>query len=149
MANESFSILLAEDDPGHATLVQRNLRRAGVVNEIVAVSDGQEALDFLFRRGAHAAREPEQRVLALLDINMPRVDGIEVLRQLRSREETASLPVIMLTTTDDPRDINRCYELGCNVYVTKPVTHEAFLEAIRSLGLFLQVVRVPRPRHAS
>jgi CheY-like chemotaxis protein len=79
----------------------------------------------------------------LLDIKMPRLDGIEVLRQLRADPRTARLPIIMLTTTDDPREIQRCYELGCNVYITKPVDYQAFVEAIKRLGLFLQVVKVP------
>ena len=83
-------------------------------------------------------------MLLLLDIKMPRVDGVEVLRQVRADPKTATLPVIMLTTTDDPREIDRCYQLGCNVYVTKPVDYQAFVEAIKRLGLFLQVVAVPR-----
>jgi CheY-like chemotaxis protein len=81
--------------------------------------------------------------LLLLDIKMPRVDGVEVLRQLKSDSQTALVPVIMLTTTDDPREIQRCYELGCSVYITKPVDYQAFVEAINRLGLFLQVVRLP------
>ena len=84
-----------------------------------------------------------QSILLLLDIKMPRVDGIEVLRQLKSDPQTASIPVIMLTTTDDPREVQRCYELGCSVYITKPVDYQAFVEAINRLGLFLQVVRIP------
>jgi CheY-like chemotaxis protein len=82
-------------------------------------------------------------MLLLLDIKMPRVDGVEVLRQLKSDSQTALVPVIMLTTTDDPREIQRCYELGCSVYITKPVDYQAFVEAINRLGLFLQVVRIP------
>ena len=84
-----------------------------------------------------------QPILLLLDIKMPRVDGIEVLRQLKADPETAMIPVIMLTTTDDPREVKRCYELGCSVYITKPVDYQAFVEAINRLGLFLQVVRIP------
>jgi CheY-like chemotaxis protein len=79
-----------------------------------------------------------------LDIKMPRVDGVEVLRQLKSDPRTATMPVIILTTTDDPREVRRCYQLGCNVYITKPVEYPAFVEAIKRLGLFLQVVKVPR-----
>jgi len=143
MAIEPLLIVLAEDDDGHASLVQRNLERAGLANGLHRLRDGQEALDFLRGEGDHAGRNPNQPVLVLLDIKMPRVDGVEVLRQLKADPRTALIPVIMLTTTDDPREIQRCYELGCSVYVTKPVDYQGFVEAIKRLGLFLQVVRVP------
>jgi CheY-like chemotaxis protein len=144
MTAEPLVILMAEDDEGHATLTQRNLKRSGVVNEIVHVKDGRAALDFVRREGAYAGRDPNGPLLVLLDINMPRVDGVEVLRQLKADERTAQVPVIMLTTTDDPREIQHCYELGCSVYVTKPVVYDEFTEAVRRLGLFLAIVRVPR-----
>lgn len=144
MNTKPLHIVLAEDDDGHATLVQRNLERAGLVNGFQRFKDGQEALDFLRGEGAYAGQVLAHPPLVLLDIKMPRVDGIEVLRQLRSDPRTAMVPVIMLTTTDDPREIERCYQLGCNVYVTKPVDYQAFVEAIKRLGLFLQVVAVPR-----
>ena len=143
MAIEPLLIVLAEDDDGHASLVQRNLERAGLANGLHRLRDGQEALDFLRGEGDYAGRNPNQPVLVLLDIKMPRVDGVEVLRQLKADPRTALIPVIMLTTTDDPREIQRCYELGCSVYVTKPVDYQGFVEAIKRLGLFLQVVRVP------
>jgi CheY-like chemotaxis protein len=143
MATEPILIVLAEDDDGHASLVQRNLERAGLTNSLQRLNDGQEALDFLRGEGAYAGRNSNQSVLLLLDIKMPRVDGVEVLRQLQSDPRTALIPVIMLTTTDDPREIQRCYELGCSVYITKPVEYQRFVEAIKRLGLFLQVVRVP------
>jgi len=143
MAIEPLMIVLAEDDDGHAKLVQRNLERAGLVNGLQRLKDGQEALDFLRAEGDYAGRNANQSVLLLLDIKMPRVDGVEVLRQTKADPRTALIPVIMLTTTDDPREIQRCYELGCSVYITKPVDNQEFVEAIRRLGLFLQVVRVP------
>ncbi len=143
MQTQPLVVLLAEDDDGHAELVQRNLARSGIVNRIVRARDGQEALDYVFRRGAYAERSEPQQLLLLLDINMPRVDGVEVLTQIKGSEATASMPTIMLTTTDDPREIRRCYEKGCNVYVTKPVDYSAFVEAIRRLGLLLQIVKVP------
>ena len=144
MATEPMTLILAEDDDGHASLVQRNLRRAGFVNELIHVKDGQEALDYIHGRGR--SRRPDDRrfVLLLLDINMPRVDGVEVLRRIKADPATSTIPVIMLTTTDDPREVERCYELGCSVYLTKPVEYEGFIEAINRLGLFLQVVKVPR-----
>jgi CheY-like chemotaxis protein len=144
MATVPINIVLAEDDEGHATLIQRNLERVGLVNRFTWVKDGQEALDFLFAEGPYAGRPAAETTLLLLDINMPRVDGVEVLRRLKADPRTAGLPVIVLTTTDDPREIERCYRLGCNVYVTKPVEYPAFIEAIKRLGLFLQVVQVPR-----
>lgn len=136
-------ILMAEDDPGHATLVQRNLRRAGVVNEVVWAKDGQEALDYVHKEGVYAGKERAESLVILLDINMPRVDGFEVLRKLKADEKTKRIPVMMLTTTDDPREVERCYALGCSVYVTKPVEYEQFREAVRQLGLFLQFVQLP------
>jgi CheY-like chemotaxis protein len=144
---EQFTILLAEDDDGHANLVGRNLRRAGLANDIIRFADGRDALDYIRREGRFAERTMGPPLLVLLDINMPRVDGVEVLRQLKADERTATLPVIMLTTTDDPREIRHCYELGCNVYVTKPVDYTEFVEAIKRLGLFLAVVKVPHEHH--
>jgi CheY-like chemotaxis protein len=143
MNPQPLHIILAEDDDGHATLVQRNLERSGLVNRFTRVSDGQEALELLRGEGAFATPSPPDPALLLLDIKMPRVDGVEVLRQLRGDGRTAKLPIIMLTTTDDPREIERCYALGCNVYITKPVDYQAFVEAIKRLGLFLQVVNIP------
>ena len=144
MSTEPLVILMAEDDDGHASLVRRNLERSGIVNQIIHVHDGQETLDFVQCTGAYAGRIPTGPLLVLLDINMPRIDGEEVLRRLKANEATAMIPVIMLTTTDDPREIQRCYELGCSVYVTKPVAYEDFVEAVKRLGLFLAIVKVPR-----
>jgi len=144
MMSEPMTLILAEDDEGHASLVQRNLRRAGFVNEMVHVKDGQEALDYIRAEGQHTNRTITDFVLLLLDINMPRLDGVEVLRQIKADPVTTKIPVIMLTTTDDPREVERCYELGCSVYLTKPVEYEGFIDAINRLGLFLQVVKVPR-----
>ena len=144
MTTKELVILLAEDDEGHAFLVQSNLAEAGIVNEIVHVKDGQEALDYIRGAGAYAGRLPSGSLLLLLDINMPRMDGVEVLRRLKGDARTAKLPVIMLTTTDDPREIQHCYELGCSSYITKPVAYEQFAEAMKHLGLFLCIVQVPR-----
>ena len=121
------------------------LARAGVANEVVHVTDGQQALDYLFRRGAFADRPKDANILLLLDVNMPRVDGFEVLRQAKANPATARVPVIMLTTTDDPRDVARGYELGCSVYVTKPVHYETFVDAIHKLGLFLGIIKNALP----
>lgn len=141
--NDELTILLAEDDDGQAYLVQQNLQDAGLRNRVVHTRDGQEALDFIHRTGAYRERVPYGPLLLLLDINMPRVDGVAVLQRLKADPKTAELPVIMLTTTDDPREVQRCYELGCSSYVTKPVDYDKFVEAIRRLGLFLSIVQVP------
>ena len=143
MSIEPLLILMAEDDEGHASLIKRNLKRAGVVNEIINVKDGQEALDFIRCQGSYANRVPNGPILVLLDINMPKVDGVEALRQIKADKNTAKYPVMMLTTTDDPREVDKCYKLGCSVYITKPVEYEEFVEATRRLGLFLQIVKAP------
>ena len=143
VTSNPVSILFAEDDDGHAMLVERNLKRAGLINGLTRVADGQEALDFVRCEGEFSSRVQNGPLIVLLDINMPRVDGIEALRRIKGDPKTAHIPVIMLTTTDDPREIERCYRAGCNVYITKPVEYEAFVEAIRRLGLFLQVVKQP------
>jgi len=139
-AAEAVQIILVEDDDGHATLIEKNLRRAGFTNRFLRLKDGQEALDYFHNDDSCHV---DTCCLVLLDINMPRVDGVEVLRRMKADPNTAKIPVIMLTTTDDPREVERCYQLGCNVYVTKPVEYESFLEAIKRLGLFLQVVKLP------
>ena len=146
MVPRPFTILLAEDDDGHAALVQRNLRRVGVTNAIVRVTDGQAVLDHVHGNLARLDGKAAETLLILLDINMPRVDGIEVLRHLKNDPATSQIPVIILTTTDSPKDVEMCYQLGCSVYVTKPVLYEQFVEAVRRLGLFLQVVELPGVR---
>jgi CheY-like chemotaxis protein len=144
MSPEPLLIVMAEDDEGHASLIKRNLKRAGVVNEVVHVKDGQEAIDFIRCQGSHANRLTNGPLLVLLDIKMPKVDGVEALRQIKADKNTAKYPVIMLTTTDDPREVDKCYKLGCSVYITKPVEYEEFVEATRRLGLFLQIVKAPQ-----
>ena len=136
-------ILIADDDAGHARLIGKNLERAGLHNSILRFEDGQDILDFLFRRGAGSVRVPGTSYLLLLDIRMPKVDGVEVLRQLKADPELRKLPVSVLTTTDDPREVARCHELGCNNYIVKPVDYEKFAEAIQQLGLFISLVQVP------
>jgi CheY-like chemotaxis protein len=133
------TILIVDDDEGHAILIRENLEAAGLNNPIEHFRDGQAVLDFFSRRpkGAH------QSFLVLLDIRMPKIDGIEVLRRLKSTPELSKLPVIMLTTTDDTREVERCYELGCSVYIQKPVDYDRFAEAIRRLGMFVTLVLLP------
>jgi CheY-like chemotaxis protein len=131
-------ILLVEDDPGHARLIEKNLRRSNVTCEIVKLTDGQQTLDYLFSNGKAA-----ESALVLLDLNMPGLSGYQVLQRLKANERTRAIPVVVLTTTDDAAEIKRCYDLGCNAYVTKPVDYEQFSEMIHRLGLFLTIVRTP------
>ncbi|MGR3292379.1 MAG: response regulator [Candidatus Scalindua sp.] len=141
---QEINIIIAEDDEGHATLIMKNLKRAGFRNNFLHFKDGQEVLDFLFESGEGPHRISGKSYLLLLDIRMPKVDGVEVLRQIKEDPELSKMPVIMVTTTDDPREIENCHNLGCNVYITKPVDYEHFTDAIKTLGLFLKVVRVPK-----
>lgn len=137
------TILIVDDDEGHALLIRESLEESGLNNKIEYFRDGQAVLDFFFKRGAKPARRPNESYLILLDIRMPKVDGVEVLRQLKEDKELHKLPIIMLTTTDDPREVERCHELGCNVYIQKPVDYDKFAEAIRRLGLFVTLLLVP------
>ncbi len=137
-------ILVAEDDEGHAGLIRKNLARAGIVNEILHFRDGQEVLDFLLQKGDGPQRQPEASYVLLLDIRMPKLDGVEVLAQVKADPELRKMPVIMITTTDDPKEVERCHALGCNNYITKPVDYESFVNTVRQLGLFLAIVEVPK-----
>jgi len=138
---EQVTILLAEDDDGHARLIQDLFKNAGVYNPVTRFRNGQEAWDFV-SGAARPCLDKDKQYLMLLDIRMPVLDGVEVLRRLKLDERFKNIPVIMLTTTDDPREIERCYALGCNCYLTKPVEFEGFTEVIRRLGLFIMVIKV-------
>lgn len=136
-------ILIADDDAGHARLIEKNLQRVGLHNPVARFENGQSILDFLFGRGGGPKRAPEAAYLLLLDIRMPKVDGVEVLRQIKADAELRKIPVIMLTTTDDPREVARCHGLGCSNYIVKPVDYEKFSEAIKQLGMFVSLIQVP------
>lgn len=137
----AVTIVMIEDDEGHARLIMKNIRRAGVYNPVEHFVDGTSALSYLFGVGNDASRP----VLVLLDLNLPDMNGIDILTRLKGDENLRRAPVIVLTTTDDKLEIQRCYDLGCNVYITKPVEYEAFSQAIRQLGLFISVIQVPEP----
>lgn len=141
--NREVVILIAEDDEGHAGLIRRNLARAGIVNRMLHFWDGQELLDFLLNGGPDPGREPGVPYILLLDIRMPKIDGVAVLTRVKDHPELRKMPVIMITTTDDPREVEKCHELGCSNYITKPIDYDNFVNAIRQLGLFLAVVQVP------
>lgn len=138
-------VLIADDDAGHVRLIEKNLARAGLHNPIERFENGQDILDFLFCRGPRQ-RAKEASYLLLLDIRMPKVDGVEVLRQIKADAELKKVPIIMLTTTDDPREVEKCHALGCSNYVVKPVDYDKFAEAIKQFGLFIALVQVPEVR---
>ena len=137
------TIIMIEDDEGHARLIERNIRRSGVNNEIIPFTNGTAALDYLFGTDGTGLDHKGNALLILLDLNLPDMTGIEILRQIKANQYLKTTPVVVLTTTDDSHEIKRCYELGCNVYITKPVNYESFATAIRQLGLFFSVIKVP------
>ena len=136
------NILMAEDDDGHAHLILERLSEAGIENQVTRFMDGKKAWEFLSMTGAGEKREPGKPYLLLLDIKMPRMDGMELLEKIKADPALKSLPVIMLTTNEDSDDIRKCYALGCNNYLTKPVAFDKFSQVIKRLGLFLMVMKV-------
>ena len=141
MNSHPVTIVMIEDDEGHARLIEKNIRRANISNEIRHFTDGGSAIEHMFSPVV-LANGP---LLVLLDLNLPDVQGTEILARIKGDDHLKRMPVIVLTTTDDKTEIQRCYDLGCNVYITKPVDYEAFAGAIRQLGLFLSVMQVPDP----
>jgi CheY-like chemotaxis protein len=137
------SIVMIEDDEGHARLIERNIRRAGVNNELIPFANGTEALAFLLGPDQSGEVSSKKQLLVLLDLNLPDMTGISILEKIKANPHTKRSPVIVLTTTDDAREIQRCYDLGANVYITKPVDYDNFANAIRQLGLFFSVMQVP------
>jgi two-component system response regulator len=146
MDGQTNIILLVEDNADDETLTLRALRKNNILNEVVTARDGAEALDFLFGRGPFAGRDVTiQPQIILLDLKLPKIDGLEVLRRLRQDPRTRLLPVAILTTSNEERDILASYELGANSYIRKPVDFEQFMEAVRQLGLYWLVLNVPPP----
>jgi CheY-like chemotaxis protein len=141
---QSVNIVMIEDDEGHARLIEKNIRRAGISNNIHHFLDGTSALEFLYDADDGPVRNGP--ALVLLDLNLPDMSGTDILAKLKADSSPLRrTPVVVLTTTDDKIEIQRCYDLGCNVYITKPVNYENFADAIRQLGLFLSVIQVPDP----
>jgi two-component system, response regulator len=139
-------ILLVEDNPDDELLTLRAFKKQNIKNEIVVARDGAQALDYLFGEGAHAGRDVRDTPqLILLDLKLPRVDGIEVLRRVRADERTALIPVVVLTSSNEERDLNACYSLGANSYVRKPIDFIQFAEAVRQLGLYWLVLNAAPP----
>lgn len=140
--HRSVSIVMIEDDEGHARLIEKNIRRAGILNDITHFTDGTSALEWLYNHSHGPALNGP--ALVLLDLNLPDMSGTDILAKIKAENSTIKrTPVVVLTTTDDKVEIQRCYDLGCNVYITKPVNYESFAQAIRQLGLFLSVIQVP------
>ncbi len=138
---ENVDILIAEDDEGHFSLIRKNLVRAGIDNDIVRFANGQELMDFLILNNKDTT---EKGYLLILDIRMPKVGGIEVLEKLRLNSRLRKIPVIVLTTTDDPKEVAICHILGCSMYIVKPVEYDNFIDAIRKIGRFLSIVEIPQ-----
>jgi len=145
MSDADFEILLAEDSPADAEMTLRALRGHNLANHVHWVKDGEAALDYVLGRGAYAGRDPARvPKLVLLDLKMPKVDGIEVLRQLKENAQTRAIPVVVMTSSNEERDIVESYRLGVNSYIVKPVQFEAFLETVAKIGLYWLITnRVP------
>jgi len=146
MIRKEHVILLVEDNPDDIELTRRAFDRSNIANEIVTVSDGQEALDYLFSTGLHAGRDALMPHVILLDLNLPKISGLEVLRRMRADERTKRIPVVVLTTSNEEKDVIGSYDLGANSYVRKPVDFAQFLDAARHLGLYWLVLNEPPPR---
>ena len=140
---KAVTIVMVEDDEGHARLIEKNIRRAGVNNEIVSFASGSPAIEYLLKVGDSDTGAHGGAYLVLLDLNLPDMQGTEILRRVKEHPGLRRMPVVVLTTTDDKQEIQRCYDLGCNVYITKPVNYENFAQAIRQLGLFFMVMQIP------
>lgn len=140
LESQFVTILIVEDDLGHSKLIEKNLRRGGLENPIKAFENGQQALDYLNSQNNHPIN---QCVLLLLDLNMPVMNGVELLRIVKQDAKLREIPVIILTSTDDQREIDECYSLGCNLYVPKPVEFDRFADAVRKLGLMIGLIAVP------
>jgi CheY-like chemotaxis protein len=141
---EDTVILLAEDDDGHATLTRMALREVGVNNQIIRFRDGQETLDFLFSTGQGPSREADVHYLLLLDLRMPKVDGIAVFRRIRQDEQLRRMPVVVLSTTDNPHEIETCKNLHCSCYIVKAAGYKALAEALQQVKPFLEHRQTPR-----
>jgi DNA-binding response OmpR family regulator len=137
------TIIMIEDDEGHARLIEKNIRRAGVNNQIIPFTNGTDAMQYLMGSDGSGEVSAGRHLLVLLDLNLPDMTGVDILEKVKTNAHTKRSPVVVLTTTDDEREIQRCYDLGANVYITKPVEYESFANAIRQLGLFFSVIQVP------
>jgi len=138
-------ILLVEDDPKDVELTLTALDEYNLANEVVVASDGEQALDYLYYRGKFMRRAPENPAVLLLDLKLPKVDGLEILKQIKADEKLRRIPVVVLTSSREERDMVTSYELGVNAYVVKPVDFHEFVNAIKELGIFWAVINEPPP----
>ncbi len=143
MLEQAVKIILVEDDPGHARLIEKNLRRSNVGKEIIVMYEGQQAMQFLFHQDESAGLQKQAPLIVLLDLNLQGIDGYQILQKIKSSPRTCHIPVIILTTTDDQHEARRCYDLGCNAYITKPIDYEQFSAIIGKLVQFLSIITVP------
>ena len=147
--NKEFIIIIAEDDEGHAILIRKNLQRAGISNSIIHFKDGQQIIDFFFKKRKNSFCNKNRSYLLLLDIQLPKVNGRDILRRLKQDNELRKMPVIIITTTDDPEEIRKCYKMGCSYYVTKPIDYQKFIKAIKQLGSFFRLVEHPKTNYST
>ena len=145
MNAEVKTILLAEDDPNDAELTLRALEEHHLANRVAVVHDGEEALDYLYRRGKFEARVNGNPIFMLLDLKMPKMNGTEVLREMKGDERLKTIPVIVLSSSREAPDLAECYKLGVNAYVVKPVDFQDFIEAVKELGVFWAAINEPPP----
>lgn len=143
LVGSSVDVLLVEDNPTDAELCIRALKKMNLANDLVWVTDGAEALDFLLQTGAFTAAERNRRQVVLLDLRLPKIDGLEVLRQAKSNHRTKTIPFAVLTSSKENRDVQEAYELGANNYISKPVEFEAFVETIGKLGFYRLAINKP------
>ena len=141
-------ILLAEDNPKDVELTLEALAEHNLANEVIVVNDGQEALDYLYCRGKFTLRNPENPAVVLLDIKMPKVDGLEVLRTVKADDRMKKIPVVILTSSREESDLVESYKLGVNAYVVKPVDFQQFVDAVKKLGAFWAIINEPPPGSA-
>ncbi len=141
--DEFNEILLVEDNPNDVELILAALSENGLANNIYLAHDGEEALDYLLRRGAHEARSVKNPKVVLLDLKLPKVDGLEVLERIKTDPDLKTTPVVMLTSSREERDLLRSYDLGTNAYVVKPMSFKKFIEAVREVGFFWAVINQP------
>lgn len=142
--NTNITIIIAEDDEGHAYLIKRNLKKAGIANSIIHFKDGEEVLNFFSNKKNDTHFIPENGYIILLDIKMPKIDGTEVLETMKSDPVLRKIPIVMITTTDAPAEVELCHSLGCNSYIVKPIDYEKFIDVVKKLGYFLSIVEVPK-----
>ena len=137
------TIVMIEDDEGHSRLIEKNIRRAGVSNHILPFGDGTSALTYLLGPDGSGDVSAGRHLVILLDLNLPDMTGVDILTRIKNNRHLKRSPVVVLTTTDDQQEIQRCYDLGANVYITKPLSYDGFANAIRQLGLFFSVIQIP------